>query len=54
MNDDDLLRSMCVEAGAAGYIGRDDQVWQLHRCRSKQTPFSLAIILQYILCGGDK
>ena len=31
MNDDDLLKSMCVEAGAAGYIGTDGKVWQLKK-----------------------
>ncbi len=31
MSDDEFLRSSCVEAGAAGYIGNEDQVWQLKR-----------------------
>jgi DNA-binding NarL/FixJ family response regulator len=35
MNDDELLRSSCVEAGAAGYIGSEDQVWQLKKMITK-------------------
>jgi DNA-binding NarL/FixJ family response regulator len=29
MNDDEVLRSSCMEAGAVGWIGTEDQVWNL-------------------------
>lgn len=31
MNDDEALRERCLDAGADGFIGREDQTWHLKR-----------------------
>lgn len=31
MNDDEALRQRCLEAGADGFIGKEDQAWHLKR-----------------------
>jgi DNA-binding NarL/FixJ family response regulator len=35
MNDDEVLRSSCLEAGASGYISTEDQGWHLKKIINK-------------------